>query len=79
MRPQHQAYLIKSNRISSKHWMHHVDTDKTHWEKDRWELRKNARSNTEYSSTDTYFPSLKPSKKDEQDTQETAGKARTNS
>ena len=44
--------IIKQFHPSSSHvnttvWMHHKNTDKTHREKDRWKLHKNAMSHIE--------------------------------
>ena len=69
--------------------MHYIDASKTYREKARRKLGKNATSYIKQimqaippqsnSCTATYLPSLKPSKLDGQDTQNTAGEASTNS
>ena len=36
--------LLNSGCVSSSVWMHHMDADKTYWEKARQEVHKNAMS-----------------------------------
>ena len=38
------GFLPSSGCITSTLWMHHMDADKTHREKTRWELQENATS-----------------------------------
>ena len=62
--------------------MHHIDADKTYTEKARMshiEQILEAAPHESNSCTDTYLPSLKPSKKDKQDMWDTAGEARMKS
>ena len=64
--------------------MHHLDANKTHGEKARWELQKNATCCFEQilpginipknsNCTATYLPSQKPSKKGQENMQSTDG------
>ena len=48
------GFIPSCGCINTTVWMHHIDTNKTHWEKVKWELHKNTTSYLEQILGATY-------------------------